>query len=218
MSGSFEGRKEEVQSYVLDTLKRVGAIKEGHFIGVSGRHLSVYIDKDKLLPHTEDISKICRLFAEKFRNEEIDVVVGPALGGIILSQYTANHLSELKGKEILSVFTEKTQDKRQVLTRGYDKLVRGKKVLLVEDTTTVGSSLKKVILSLKKAGAEIVAIGVMVNCNPEGVSSKTFNIPFHSLAEYPHKSYAEDEVPKWLAEKTINTEVGYGKAYVDKRN
>ena len=57
------------------------------------------------------------MFAEKFLDMDIDTVAAPALGGIILSQWTAYHLSELKGKEILGVYTEKTPEKEQIYQR-----------------------------------------------------------------------------------------------------
>lgn len=90
----------------------------GHFVGVSGKHLDTYITKDALLPHTTEVSKIAKLIAEKAKNLKADVVVGPALGGIILSQWVAYHLTKLKGKEILSFYTEKRGEGDQVFTRG----------------------------------------------------------------------------------------------------
>ncbi|HRP59348.1 MAG TPA: phosphoribosyltransferase family protein, partial [Vicingus sp.] len=149
---------------VLSLLKSVNAvITDDHFVYTSGKHGSVYINKDALYPHTKLASQVGKMFAEQTTDLEIDVVAAPALGGIILSQWTANHLSQLKGKEILGVYTEKDEQKNQVFTRGYDKLVTGKKVLVIEDLTTTGGSVKKVVDTVRQVGGEVVIVGVMVN-------------------------------------------------------
>src|SRR5258708_30036094 len=110
---------------VIELLKKTGAIfTDSHFVGTSGRHMSLYINKDALYPHTKETSRIGELFAEQNKNLDIDVVAAPALGGIILSTWTAYHLSAIKNREILSVYTEKDAEKNQVFTRGYDNLVK----------------------------------------------------------------------------------------------
>ncbi len=141
---------------ILHLLKKAGAIiTNSHIVLISGKHSSAYINKDALYPHTKMAAEVGRMFAEKFKNTEIDTVVAPALGGIILSQWTAYYLSEMKNKEIYSVYTEKTPDKNQIFTRGYDKFIIGKKVLVIEDTTTTGSSVKKVVESVRAAGGNV---------------------------------------------------------------
>src|SRR5579871_1810665 len=98
-------------SLVMDMLKETGAvIADSHFVLASGKHAGIYINKDALYPHTSAASVVCRDFAEKVRGLPIDVVVGPALGGIILSQWTAFHLSELRSQEIFGVYTEKSPE------------------------------------------------------------------------------------------------------------
>ncbi len=116
---------------VVEILKSIGAIvTNDHFVYTSGRHGSVYIRKDMLYPHTVQTSEVCRLFAEKFKDRDIDVVVGPQIGGIILSQWTAHHLSDLKQNEIVGIFTEKDENNNQLFKRDYYKLVKGKNVLI----------------------------------------------------------------------------------------
>src|SRR4030043_1133841 len=99
----------------------------------------------KMRARKRKTSKMGKMFAEKFRNAEIDTVVAPAVGGTILSQWTAYHLSLLKKKEIFSAYTEKDKgtlasasESEQVFRRGYDKYVRGKNVLVLEDLTATG--------------------------------------------------------------------------------
>jgi orotate phosphoribosyltransferase len=200
----------------IDILKKVGAvITDSHFVFTSGKHGDVYINKDALYPHTGETSKIGRLFAKKFKDMDIDVVAGPALGGIILSQWTAYHLSKLKGREILGVYTEKTSEKNQVFTRGYDKLVKGKNVLVIEDLTTTGGSVKKVVDSVKAVGGRVMAVCVMVNRDTEMVTSKVIGAPFSALGIL--KASAFDEANCKLCKKKvpINTDVGHGKQYLE---
>ncbi|MBI1862625.1 phosphoribosyltransferase, partial [Candidatus Microgenomates bacterium] len=155
-------------SDIIEILKSADAIiTDSHFVLTTGRHSPTYINKDALYVHPEKSSAVGKLFAEAHQGLQIDVVAAPALGGIILSQWTAHHLSQIKGSEVLGVYTEKTVDKNQVFTRGYDKVVNGKNVLIVEDLTTTGGSVKKVVDSVRAAGGTVVAVSVMVNRSPD---------------------------------------------------
>ena len=110
---------------IVKILKSVGAIiTDSHFVGTSGKHMPAYINKDALLCHTKQVSEVGKLFAEKFKNKNIEVVISPAVAGIPFSQWTAYHLSKITGREVLSVFTEKTPENDQVFKRGYDAVVK----------------------------------------------------------------------------------------------
>ena len=201
---------------VVEILKKIGAvITDSHFVYTSGKHGSVYINKDALYPHTAETSRVGEMFAQKYKEMDIDVVAGPALGGIILSQWTAFHLSQLKGKEILGVYTEKTPDKQQIFTRGYDKHVKGKKVLVIEDLTTTGGSVRKVVDSVKAAGGEVVAVCVMVNRDPKNVTSEVVGGPFSALGVLKAQAFDEVECPLCKTNVPINTDVGHGKKYLE---
>src|SRR3990167_10982176 len=95
---------------ILELLAEVGAvITDSHIVYTSGKHGSAYVNKDAVYPHTKEISGLCHALAEHFLRSGVEVVVGPALGGIILSQWTAHHLSELSGREIFGVYDEKLE-------------------------------------------------------------------------------------------------------------
>ena len=203
---------------IIDLLKKVGAIiGDSHFILTSGRHADTYVNKDFLYLHTEEVSKIGQMFAEKAKDLNADVVVGPALGGIILSQWTAYHLSKMQGKEVLSVYTEKDSNGNQVFTRGYDKIVTGKNILLVEDLTSTGGSVKKSMDSVIAAGGKVVGIVIMANRNPKEVTADLFGVPFFPLAVLEVQSYEEAECPMCKAAVPINTSVGHGKKYLQQK-
>jgi orotate phosphoribosyltransferase len=203
----------------LQLLKDTNALlMDDHFVGTSGRHMSIYINKDALYPHTKQTSQMGELFAEKNKDLEIDVVAAPALGGIILSTWTAYHLSHLKNKEILGVYTEKDFEKNQIFTRGYDALVKGKNVLVIEDLTTTGGSVKKVVESVKKAGGTVVQVCVMVNRDPEHITSETIGAPFSSLAVLKAESWDEKDCPLCKKKTPINITVGHGKKFLEEKS
>ena len=201
---------------VVSILKTVGAIiTDSHIVYTSGKHGSVYINKDALYPHTELSSKVGVMFAEKNKDLSVDVVVAPALGGIILSQWTAYHLSKMKGKEIFGIYTEKDAEKNQVFTRGYDKFVKGKNVLVIEDLTTTGGSVLKVVNSVKAAGGNVVAVSVMVNRNPDAVNATMMGAPFSALGVLKAEAFDEKDCPLCKKGVPINTTVGHGKKYLE---
>jgi orotate phosphoribosyltransferase len=201
---------------ILNILKKVGAIiTDSHFVLTSGRHAKAYVNKDFLYLHTQEVSKVAKIFAQKTKDLDVDVVVGPALGGIILSQWTAHHLSKIKGKEVLSVYTEKDPAGNQIFTRGYDKVVAGKKVLLVEDLTSTGGSVKKSMNSIVAAGGKVAGIAIMANRNPKAVTAELFGVPFFPMAVFEVDSFEEAECPMCKAGVPINTSVGHGKKFLE---
>ncbi|MDO8460834.1 MAG: phosphoribosyltransferase family protein [bacterium] len=210
--------KEAVERGIFDVLKDTGAvITDSHFVYTSGKHGSVYVNKDAVYPHTKEASRIGELFAERVKDLDIDVVVGPALGGIILSQWTAYHLSELKRKEILGVYTEKDANENQIFRRGYDRLVQEKNVLVVEDLTTTGGSVKKVVDSVRHAGGTVVAVGVMVNRDPENINEDTIGAPFFALGILRAEAFDEKDCHLCKDRVPINTSVGHGRKYLEEK-
>lgn len=210
---------------VVEILKKIGAvITDDHFVYTSGKHGSVYINKDALYPHTRETSRVGELFAQKYKDADIEVVAAPAVGGTILSQWIAYHLSRLKQKEILSTYTEKDKgttataaESEHIFRRGYDKIVKGKRVLVIEDLTTTGISVKKVVAAVKKAGGTVMAVCVMVNRDPEHVNSQTLGVPFDSLGILPAEAYDEVKCPLCKQNVPVNTEIGHGKEYLAKK-
>lgn len=203
---------------IVEMLKSVAAIiTDSHIVYTSGKHGSVYVNKDALYPHTELSSKVGEMFAQKNKDLDIDVVVAPALGGIILSQWTAFHLSKRKGKEIFGIYTEKDAEKNQVFTRGYDKFVSGKNVLVIEDLTTTGGSVLKVVNSVKAAGGNVVAVSVMVNRNPGAVNASMMGAPFNALGVLKAEAFDEADCPMCKSGVEVNTTVGHGKKYLESK-
>jgi len=212
-------------SKTLDILKSVGAIiRDDHIVLTSGKHSDSYIRKDKLYPHTEKLSEICKYIASDITNLDIDVVVAPAVAGIPMTQWVAYHLTKLTDKEVLSIFTEKDSSdksmfkKKQIFKRGYDKLVKEKNVLVVEDLTTTGGSVKSVVDATKAAGGNVVCVYVIVNRNPKEVNSDFMGAEFRALDTLEIPAYEESECPMCKENRPINTEIGHGKEYLENKN
>lgn len=200
---------------ILNMLEKSGGIiTNSHIVYTTGKHGSAYVNKDALYPHTQFTSRVGELFAEKHKDLPIDTVVAPALGGIVLSQWTAYYLSKLTGREITGVYTEKDAEKNQVFTRGYDKFVTGKNVLVIEDVTNTGGSVKKVIDSVRLVGGKVVAVSVMVNRSAQ-VTAELLDVPaFSALAEFPAQAWEEADCPLCQQGVPVNTSVGHGKKYL----
>ncbi len=208
----------------LQILEKTGSIIiNDHFVYTSGKHGSVYVRKDKLYPNTLLTSKVCELIAKQAKDWGIEVVVGPSIGGIILSQWTAYHLSKITKQEVLSVFTEKNYDdtesfdRQQMFKRGYDALVKGKKVLIVEDLTTTGMSVKKVVDRVKEAKGKVVAVFVLLNRNPKEVNEKLMNAQFHSLSVFKADAWSGKDCPLCKQNIPINITVGHGKEFLTRK-
>src|SRR3989338_8850673 len=96
---------------IISILEKTGAVvRNSHFVGTSGRHMAIYVNKDNLLPHPKETFRVTQIFAEAHKDLDVDVVAAPVVGGVILGQLVAYHLSLLQKKEILSIYAEKTSE------------------------------------------------------------------------------------------------------------
>lgn len=208
----------DIKKEVIAILKKTGAIiTDNHFVGTSGRHMAIYINKDYLLPHTAETSRICYLLAKQHKNLDVDAVVAPVVAGAIIGHEVARHLSEIQGKEVLSAYADKTDEGPLVFKRGYDELIKGKKVLIIEDTVATGLSVNKMIDVVKRFQAQIQAMSVIVNRVPEEINTATLGVPFSALCEIPAETYEEKDCPMCKVGVPINTKVGHGKKYLEKK-
>lgn len=199
---------------VLNILQKVGAFRTGHFVLTSGLHSDSYILKDAMYAFTRETSQICKEMAERFKDAGIEAVIGPAIGGAILSQWVAYHLTLLTGTEVNGIFAEKDGRGEFIIKRGYDKIISGKKTLVVDDLTTTGGSIRKAVETARACGADIR--GAIAICNRGEVKAEQVGNPakFVSLVEVGLESWKANECE--LCEKNIpvNTDVGHGKGYL----
>lgn len=169
---------------ILQIFEKTQVLKEGHFLLTSGRHSARYMQCAQLLQYPQEAEKICRDLAAPFQDQKIDVVVGPAMGGVIVAYETARQL------QAKSIFTERENGK-MTLRRGFT-IEPGQRVLVVEDVVTTGGSVKEVIEVVEGTGATIVGVAVMVDRSNGKVD---FGYPLHALLPIEIETYAVDECP-----------------------
>jgi len=172
---------------VLDLLEWTGAIMNGHFKLTSGRHSAIYIEKFRLLENPIALDKICSTMADKFNDENIELVVGAAIGGILLAGGVGKYLNSKH------IFSERVNGKMN-FRRGF-QIEKGTKVLIVEDIVSTGGSIVELIDLLKTYKANIVGVICIVNRSLKNID---FDSRFESLLNFPSESWDENECPEWL--------------------
>lgn len=202
------------QGEVFDVLERTGAvITDSHVVYRSRLHGSSYVNKDAVYPYTYQISRLCEEIADQFASNAIEAVVGPATGGIVLSQWVAHHLLELTGLQALALHADKWGGGFSLMSRGYKDLISRKRVLVVEDVLTTGGSARSVIHAVKEALGEVVGLGVL--CNRGGLTATSMNVPrLHSLIDIRLETWDAQVCPLCNKGVPINTTVGYGKQFL----
>lgn len=143
------------EAEVKELLIKTGAIMEGHFLLTSGLHSPMYVEKFNVLQHPKYTEQLCQALAAKFAEEDIETVVGPVTGGILL----AHEVGKALGTR--AIFTERENGK-MTFRRGF-KLEPGERVLVVEDIVTTGGSVKEVIRVIKECGGIPVGVGLLVD-------------------------------------------------------
>jgi orotate phosphoribosyltransferase len=210
-------------------LKKYGALKQGHFVLASWRHSSEYVDKDAVYPHTRATSSLGMLIAKSFKHDNIEVVVGPEMGGIKLADWVAHHLSILTDREILSVFAEKERifepniDRLKgyyesglfVLKRGYDELVRGKRVLVVDNQISTGAAAIATVEAVRHVGGAVRGVGCIAR-HQQITAKDISSVPkLVSLITVKTDYHQEGTCPLCAEKILINTEVGRGKEWLE---
>lgn len=169
---------------VLKIFKSTEALLEGHFLLTSGRHSNQYFQCAKVLQYPDYTAEICSIIAEHFKDFEIDTVIAPAMGGMIVGYEVARQLNKR------SIFTER-ENKEMTLRRGFS-LSKGEKVLVCEDVITTGGSVKEVIEIVKKFDAQIVGVASIVDRSNGKVD---FGFPLFSTLKLDVVSYEPNNCP-----------------------
>jgi len=191
-------------------LKQHDVLREsGHFIYTSGKHGDTYLNKDALLPHVELVSDICAQIAQEFVGQGIDAVLGPVAGGVVLSQWIAHHLGRLENREVLAVYADKRKTEGEfIIRRGYDEMIRGKKVLLVDDIINQGSSLKGLQREVARIDCEVVGVGCI--CNRYDTTVTSLGVPkLYSFINFKLNIYDPDDCPLCKAGMPLSKGLGH---------
>jgi len=158
------------ETRILAMFEKTGAILKGHFKLSSGLHSAGYLQCARVLEHPEYAGKLCAALADRFKTEKPDVVIAPAVGGILVSYEAARSLGAK------SLFTERVDDK-MTLRRGFT-LSEKDKILVVEDVVTTGLSTKEVIGVVKSCGSKLIGVGCLVDRSSEKID---FGMRFEAL-------------------------------------
>ncbi len=172
-----------------ELLKKSDALLEGHFLLSSGKHSDRYIQCAKLIQYPEYCAEVSKIIAEKLKEASIDVdlCVGPAMGGVIISYEVAKAIGTN------AIFTERV-DNEMALRRGFE-IPEGAKVIIVEDVITTGKSSFETVEVIRSYGAEVVALTSIVNrSNKDEING----LPIISATKIDVNTYDADDLPDHL--------------------
>lgn len=179
---------------VLGMFEIAGAIRHGHFELSSGRHSSTYMQCALVLQYPRFAEKLGQALASLFSDARIDVVVSPALGGVIIGQEVARALpapNDSVGGGVPAMFVERDASGIMTLRRGF-ALKPDQHVLVVEDVWTTGGSTQEAIHVVEEAGGRVVAAGALIDRSGGQIE---FSVESNALVELEIRSYEPDDCP-----------------------
>ena len=178
------------EAEAIDIFREAGAILEGHFILSSGLRSPVFIQKARVFMYPDRTEKVCRALAEKVRASglgRIDLVVSPAVGGIVPGYETARHLG------VPAVWVEREGGEFRL--RRFD-MEPGTRVLVVEDIVTTGLSIRETIAAVRGIGGDVVGCACLID---RSGGEADIGVPLVALARYKVPAYPADQIPPEMA-------------------
>ncbi|MBL7074797.1 orotate phosphoribosyltransferase [candidate division KSB1 bacterium] len=169
---------------ILSVFKETGALLNGHFLLSSGLHSPQYFQCAKVLQYPWHAERLCGEIANYFSDSKVDVVVAPAIGGIVVAQEVGRPLRRR------AIFAEREGGK-MTLRRGFE-IRKGERALVVEDVTTTGGSALEVMNAVREMGGDVVGFGCLVDRS--GGKAK-FDIPTFSLIKMDVRNYSPEDCP-----------------------
>ena len=173
------------EDQILDIFKKRNAILEGHFKLSSGLHSGKYIQCAKVLEHPDSAEVLCNTLAERFKDDDISVVIGPAMGGIVVAYELARQLG------VRNIFSERNADNEMIFKRGFE-ILEGENCIICEDVVTTGKSTKEVIELVKKYGGNLVACASLVDRTAGTVD---LGVRFESLLPVEVETFKPEACP-----------------------
>ena len=173
------------QDEVKELFIKTGAIMEGHFLLTSGLHSPLYVEKFQVLQHPKYTEQLCIALAEMFIEDNVEVVVGPITGGILLAHEVGKRL------DTRAIFTERENGK-MTLRRGF-VIKPGERVLIVEVIVRTGGSIKEVLDVVIEQGGIPVGIGMLVDRS--GGKASFGEVPYKALLNLDVTTYDPSDCP-----------------------
>ena len=170
-----------VAEQVLQLLRATEAVLEGHFVLTSGQHSGGYVQCAQVLQYPQHAEALGRWLADLLRGTAVDVVISPAVGGIVIGQEVARALG------VRAIFGER-EGGVMTLRRGFE-VTAGERVLVVEDVTTTGGSVREVMQAAQERQGQIVGVGAILNRSAESID---LGVPLHVLATLQMQNYQPD--------------------------
>ncbi len=178
---------------IINILEESGALLTGHFQLRSGLHSSRFFQAALLLQYPDKAETVCRFLAEQFKNQGIETVISPAVGGLIVGQEVARALG------VRAIFADK-EDGKLVLKRGF-AIRPGEKILVAEDVVTKGGRVQETIDLVRGIGGDVAGIAVIVDRSGGGAK---FDVPFRSALKLALPTYDPCECPLCKDNKPID--------------
>lgn len=169
---------------VLAFFQDAGALLNGHFLLTSGLHSPQYLEKFQVLQYPKYVEAMCAEIARRFQGKDIQTVLGPTTGGILLSYEVAKHLGTR------GIFAER-EGEGFTLRRGF-ALAPGERVLVVDDILTTGGSVAKTTELVRRAGADLVGIGVLADRSGQAID---LGAPLEALLSLDIPRYTPEDCP-----------------------
>ncbi|MDR0405574.1 MAG: orotate phosphoribosyltransferase [Clostridiales bacterium] len=170
---------------VTEILKEAGVLLDGHFLLTSGRHSGKYLQCARIFQNTQYSETLCAALAEKYRDANVDVVIGPAVGAVLIAYEVSRQLG------VRNIFAERDGEGRMTLRRSFE-IAAGERVLVTEDVVTTGGSVREVIDVVRAAGGEVVGVGSIVDRTGGKVD---FGVPFQAVLSVEVTSYDAEDCP-----------------------
>ena len=180
------------QADVLNLFRRSHGLLEGHFKLSSGLHSAGYLQCALVLQQPKDAEALGRALGEKLRSLQANVVLSPALGGLIIGHEVGRALG------VRAIFAER-QEKTLVLRRGFE-LSSADRVVVIEDVVTTGLSTRETMEVARAHGATVVGAGAIID---RSGGKSNLDVPFHALVQLNVETYQPDACPMCAAGQPV---------------
>jgi orotate phosphoribosyltransferase len=173
------------EKHILQLLRKSDALLDGHFLLSSGKHSSQSVQCAMICQHPDQCAELCAALAERLKGMEIDAVIAPAIGALLMGYELARALG------VRSIFMERPDGKKFVLRRGFT-IQPGEKLLVAEDVITTGRSVKEIIQEVRTMHAEVVGVASIVD---RSAGAAEFEAPLESCVKLDIPAYDVDSCP-----------------------
>lgn len=169
---------------VEEILKEAGVLLEGHFLLTSGKHSNRYLQCAKIFRHTKYSEELCAALAEQFKDDAVDIVIGPAMGAVQMAYEVS------RGLGCENFFAER-EDGKMTLRRGFE-ITPGMRCLLVEDVVTTGGSVLEEKELVEQSGGVVVGIGSIVDRTGGEIQ---FGVPYRAVYSAKVEAWEAQDCP-----------------------